>query len=113
MDTGPIIAVVDGARVVVVSQLASSKDSIPEFVAAKEDELVCPGVILSQFKLVVHVLALAPCFAVARKTRSSSHSRRSCPVLSSRYTHAAIVFIAIDKGPVLVAVVEQFTFFER
>ena len=40
MDAGPIIAVVDGARLVVVSQLTCSKDSIPEFVATEEDELV-------------------------------------------------------------------------
>ena len=42
---------------------------------------------MSQFKLVVHVLALAPCFAVARKTRSSSRSRRSCLFFSS-YTRS-------------------------
>ena len=90
------------------SQLTSSKDSIPEFVAAEEDALVCRGS-LSRFELVVHVLALTLCFAVARKTRSSSRSRRSCLVFSSRYTHAVIVLIATGNGPALVAVVEHFT----
>ena len=66
-----------------MSQLTYSKDSIPEFVAAEEDELalVCRGN-LSQFELVVQIFALMPCFAVTGKAQSSSRSRRSCLVLS-------------------------------
>ena len=64
-----------------------------------------------QFELVVQVLALAPCFAVARKDSKQFPLSQvlSCPVFSSRHTHAVIVLIAIDEGPALVAVVEHFT----
>ena len=117
MDAGPIITVVDGARVVVIVTANVFKYSIPEFVEAEEDKLapaIVQGVILSRFELVVQIFALMPCFAVTGKARSSSRSRRSCLVLSclvfsSRCTHAAIVLIAIDEGPALVAVVEHFT----
>ena len=39
MDAGPIIAVVNGARVVVIVTANVFKYSIPEFVEAEEDKL--------------------------------------------------------------------------
>ena len=99
-----------------LSQLTCSKYSIPEFVAAEEDKLalaVVQGVILPQFKLVVQIFAFMPCFAVTGKAQSSSRSRRSCLVFSSRYTHAVIVLITINEGPVLVACCRTFHTFER